>query len=334
MTANGDDLNALRSSVTALFQREAGPATLRGLWDSETGRSPALWKGLVDIGITEMLLEDDVSRDEEMYVVLEEVGRHCVPDALLEGVYLAVPAIGSSRARSLTEPWLQKLINGSARATTLLSGSPYVADAHLADVLLVEVEDSFHLLTRDEFIATPVATMDPSRRLSKVVAHASEATNLQLAPDMIESIRQRALIGTAAMLNGVAHTLIHRTLDYVKERDQFGRKIGSFQAIKHLLADTFSWVTLARLAGQAAASDLAKDATNATNACLAARVVATEAEERANDVALQCHGGIGFTWEHDLQMWLKRGKALEFTHGTPADLTCELGARRVGSRQQ
>ena len=334
MIGHSDDLDALRSSVSALFRREASPATLRELWDSETGRSPSLWKGLVDIGVTGMLLddEDQTNRDEEMYVVLEEAGRHCVPDALLEGIYLAIPAIGSSRAHGLTEPWLPKLLDGSARATVLLSGSPYVADAHLADVLVVEVEGSFHLLTRDELVATPITTVDPSRRLSSVVAHSSEATNLLLDPDTIDRVRQRALVGTAAMLNGVAHTLMQRTLDYVKEREQFGRKIGSFQAIKHLLADTFSWVTLARMAGWAAASDLAKAAPNATEACLAARVVAIEAEKQANDVALQCHGGIGFTWEHDLQMWLKRGKALELLHGTHAELTYELGANRLGSR--
>lgn len=334
MIGHSGDLDALRSSIAALFRREGNPSMLRELWDSETGRSPALWSGLVDIGVTEMLVddEDQASRDEEMYVVLEEAGRHCVPDALLEGIYLAIPAIASSRSRSLTEPWLPRLVDGSARATIALSGSPYVADAHLADVLIAQIEGSFHLLTRDEFVATPVATMDPSRRLSKVVAHGSEATNLQLEAEALENVRQRALIGTAAMLNGVADALLQRSLEYVKEREQFGRKIGSFQAIKHLLAETFGWVTLARLAGWAAASDVARDAPNATEACLAARIVAADAEKRANDVALQCHGGIGFTWEHDLQMWLKRGKALEFMNGTDDALASELGAIRIGGR--
>lgn len=327
MIGYSDDIQDLRSAVSLLFAREAAPDALRALWDSETGRSPALWKGLVDIGVTGLLIDaEDSGGDEEMYVVLEEVGRYCVPDALLEGIYLAGPAIAHSRSRDITEPWVSRLVQGSARATVLLAGSPYVADAHLADVMVFERDGEFHLLTKDEFIATPVAVMDRSRRLSSVVPHASEATNLQLESDQIELLRQRALLGSAAQLNGVAQAMLQRTIDYVKQREQFGRKIGSFQAVKHLIADAFGAVTLARMTGWAAAGDVASRSSSAMEACLAARIVATEAEKQTNDIALQCHGGIGFTWEHDLQMWLKRGKALEFAYGSSDDASRILGA--------
>jgi alkylation response protein AidB-like acyl-CoA dehydrogenase len=105
------------------------------------------------------------------------------------------------------------------------------------------------------------------------------------------------------------------TVAYVKQREQFGRRIGSFQAVQHKLAETLLLVDSARAAVYYAAYALASDAPDASTAASVAKAYASDAERRANAEALQLHGGIGFTWEHDLHLWLKRGKALELQYG-------------------
>jgi alkylation response protein AidB-like acyl-CoA dehydrogenase len=106
------------------------------------------------------------------------------------------------------------------------------------------------------------------------------------------------------------------TTSYVKARQQFGRPVGSFQAVKHRLADAHTAVEQARAATWYAAYALAMHQEDAVIAASIAKVQASEAEASANAAALQLHGGIGFTWEHDLHLWLKRGKALEQAYGS------------------
>ena len=112
--------------------------------------------------------------------------------------------------------------------------------------------------------------------------------------------------------------LLETTTAYVKARQQFGRPVGSFQAVKHRLADAHTAVEQARAATWYAAYALANGLDDAPVAASAAKAVASDAEAFANSASLQLHGGIGFTWEHDLHLWLKRGKALEQAYGSAA----------------
>jgi alkylation response protein AidB-like acyl-CoA dehydrogenase len=150
---------------------------------------------------------------------------------------------------------------------------------------------------------------------------ASDGQALPLAPAL-----QWGRLGAAALLNGVALALLDQTLAYVKVRQQFGVPVGSFQAVKHKLASVYSTLESSRAAAQLAAHALATDQPDADTACLVAKAAAAQAEFLANDEALQCHAGIGFTWEHDLHFWLKRGRALEHVFGSAREHRAAIAA--------
>jgi alkylation response protein AidB-like acyl-CoA dehydrogenase len=130
----------------------------------------------------------------------------------------------------------------------------------------------------------------------------------------------RAFSGTASLLNGVAMRLLEMTTDHVKERTQFGKPVGSFQAVKHKLASMHVAIEATRPAAWYAAYAIATDAADASIAAAVAKIAANDTEEFCNGEALQCHGGIGFTWEHDLHLWLKRGMELRASFGRSHEL--------------
>jgi alkylation response protein AidB-like acyl-CoA dehydrogenase len=134
----------------------------------------------------------------------------------------------------------------------------------------------------------------------------------------------RAFSGTASLLNGVAMRLLEMTAGYVKDRRQFGKPVGSFQAVKHKLASMHVAIASSRPAAWYAAYAISTNAGDASTAAAVAKIAANDAEELCNGEALQCHGGIGFTWEHDLQLWLTRGIELRSSHGTSHELRRNL----------
>lgn len=329
-TSTREERDALRDVLGDLFAKEAAPTRLRELWESDTGRSETLWQRLVEIGVTGLLVDEERGGSNgtelEAMIVLEEVGRYCVPDPVLESVFIGTPLLAEGGSAAQQERWLPALADGSAIVTVALSGARHVVDAHIADLVLLEVDGQVHALSRKDFDAVQLRTMDPSRRVFDIQGRPSLQTQMPAGAEVLARAADRARVGSAAVLVGVASYLLDATVAYVGQREQFGRPVGSFQAIKHLLAEAHAAVVLARQATVSATEELTEGTNDARAACLAAKICAVGAERRANDVALQCHGGIGFTWEYDLQMWLKRGKALEMSHGSERELAALLGA--------
>jgi alkylation response protein AidB-like acyl-CoA dehydrogenase len=170
------------------------------------------------------------------------------------------------------------------------------------------------LLTAADVISEPLNSMDPSRRLFRVRPRPG-AGQLLAQPDL-GGAAARSLAGSAALLNGVAARQVALAVEYAKTRTQFGRTIGSFQAIKHQLAQAASMNALARQATTTAAYKIAQASSDHADAAVLAHLCALQAEAESNRVALQVHGGVGFTWEHNLQIWLKYGKTLELAYGS------------------
>jgi len=158
--------------------------------------------------------------------------------------------------------------------------------------------------------------MDGARRVFTVEAETDDDTRMAGDQAAASKAFDRGAAATAAVLNGISQRLLDMTVAYAKDRTQFGRPVGSFQAVKHTLAETFLLVETAKAAGWYAAYAIATDLPDRSTAASVAKSYATEAEAVANRNALQIHGGIGFTWEHDLHLWLKRGKALEQAYGS------------------
>jgi alkylation response protein AidB-like acyl-CoA dehydrogenase len=134
----------------------------------------------------------------------------------------------------------------------------------------------------------------------------------------------RAFSGTASLLNGVSMRLLEMTAAYVKDRQQFGKPVGSFQAVKHKLASMHVAIASSRPAAWYAAYAVATSAPDASIAACVAKIAANDTNELCDGDALQCHGGIGFTWEHDLHLWLKRGMELRDSFGRSQQLRRNL----------
>ncbi|MGI5131204.1 acyl-CoA dehydrogenase family protein [Pseudonocardia sp. CA-107938] len=309
-----EEQEALAAAVRRLFATEYPPKLLRGEWDTETGRIPAMWDGLRAIGVPAVLVPEELGglggTLVDLCLVLEEAGRACVPDAVLEACVLGPSAVSQSEAGA---EWARRIAAGEVRATTAFDGLAAVPDVHVSDVLIIADGDGVRLYERSEITATPLRSMDPSRRLFRVTVPPGAGVVLGRGPRA--ELMDLQSVGSASVLVGVAQELLDRTVAHVLVRRQFGRPLGSFQAVKHQLAQAATLVTMARLATHAATAAVAAGAGGAHDAARWARICAVDAEAEANRVALQLHGAIGFSWEHDLQHWLKRGKVLEQAHG-------------------
>ncbi|GAB3573236.1 acyl-CoA dehydrogenase family protein [Amycolatopsis endophytica] len=330
-TAFSPEQDELRTSVRRLFENVVPAAVLRQLWETETGRSPQVWKGLAEIGVPALLVPEEyegLGADElDLFFVLEEAGRAALPDAILESCVLAPILLAGSTADGLKRRWLPALATGEARATVAFDGARAVPDAHLSDLVLVVDGDQVVAYERGEVTVRPVPSMDPSRRPASVTARAGSGVRVDGAP--VARARAARLAGSAVLLGGVGSRLVEFAVAYAKVREQFGRPIGSFQAIKHQLATAHSRNELARHAAVGAMYDLAHRAGSSSDTAVLAHVCALEAERESNRVSLQVHGGIGFTWEHDLQIWLKHGKSLELGYGTWRETAYAAGAGTV-----
>jgi alkylation response protein AidB-like acyl-CoA dehydrogenase len=323
---------AFRDSVRGLLAAQATPPALRELWRTSTGRSARLWKQLSEIGVPAVLVPGELGGaggDElDMMLVLEEVGGAAVPDAILESCLLAPYLIGTCAPARLRERWLPALADGSVRITVARGGSQVAPDVHVSDAVLLKQGGGLMLAETADVDATPLRSADPSRRLFRVSLRDGAGEPLPGAG--LAGASARALAGSAALLNGVAARLTALAASYAMARFQFGRPIGSFQAVKHQLAQAVSLDELARHATIAATYQVARGAAEALDAAGMAHLCAVEAEAESNRVALQVHGGVGFTWEHDLQMWLKYGKTLELGYGSRRAAAALAGEAGLG----
>jgi len=308
----------LRDTVRDFLQKESSPRKVREAWESDTGRSAERWKKLGDLGILGLTVPEENGgagmNEIDMVLVLEEAGRSILPEPLLEHAVVGAPLLARAGTDAQKSEWLEKLATGAATVTVGLGMEPYVQDAN-ADLVILERDGELHAATQDRLSLTPLQSADGARRLFKVTAELDEATRMGEAGEHAKWAFEHAAAGTAAELVGIADAMLQQTVAYAKEREQFGRKIGSFQAVQHKLAETFLLVESAKSAIYYAAYALAQDLPDKHIHVSVAKAYAGDAERRANYESLQLHGGIGFTWEHDLHLWLKRGRALEAAYG-------------------
>ena len=308
----------LRDTVRDLLRRECTPEAVRAAWASDSGRSPQRWRKLAELGVVGLTVAEEhggAGMDEvDLVLILEEAGRSVLPEPLLETTAVAAPLLQRAGSDALRAQWLPRIAAGDATVTVGLAGSPYVADA-TADLVVLERDGALHAVTQDRLTVRPLRSVDGARRLFAVTAELGDDTVLSSSAADARWAFDHAAAATAAELVGVAGAMLDMTVAYVKQREQFGRRIGSFQAVQHKLAETLLLVESARAAVYYAAWALANDTPDASVAASVAKAYASDAERRANAEALQLHGGIGFTWEHDLHLWLKRGKALELQYG-------------------
>lgn len=286
-----EEREMLRATVAALVEKHANPEAVRAAIESDKGYDEKLWQTLCEqVGAAALVVPEELGGAGgelgDAAVVLEELAKGLVPTPLLGTTLaeLALLAVGDE------EP-LEGLAEGTSVGTVVFDAG-YVINGDVADVVIAAQDGRLSRWTDNT--VTPATAMDPTRRLAAV----SPGSTAALGADP-------GLADTAAILMAVeqvaaASRCLDLTVAYSKDRVQFGRPIGSFQALKHRMSDLYVKVSAAR----AIVNDAIADPTP-TNASLA-RYLATEAFNAVAGEAIQMHGGIAITWESDIQFYFKR----------------------------
>ena len=301
-----EEREMLRDTVASIVEKHASPEAVRRAMDSERGYDEALWTLLCEqVGAAALVVPEELGGAggelADAAVVIEMLGRALVPTPLL-GTTLAELALLS--AGEPDADTLEKLAEGASIGAVVFDPA-YVVNGDVADVVVGCAEGR---LTRwTTFTAEPVVTMDPTRRLARLQAGDVEPIGQD------PGIADIAAILLAVEQVGAASRCLDLTVAYTKGRVQFGRPIGSFQALKHRMADLYVLVQSAR-----AVVDDAVTEPSPTSAALA-RVAASEAFSQVTAEAIQMHGGVAITWEYDIQLYFKRAHGSAQLLGPPRD---------------
>ncbi len=310
-----EEQHALAQVAGEVFAAANPPARVRQLGERAEPRDRKVWRQLADVGLTGIGVPEEhggLGGDAaDLALVLEQAGRHLLPEPLTATIAVAVPVLVAAGGDA-ADHWLPRIAAGDATATLAiapLAGDevPYVLDVDDADIVLVERENTLWL-DRPVDDAERVRSEDGTRRRFRRPALRGELLG---GREVLEEARMRMLAARAAELVGVADALVDQCVGYAGIRRQFDTPIGAFQAIQHVLANAFVSVESARGAVRHAIRRIALGGDDRHHATHVAAAAAAATHRRVNTDALQVHAGIGFTWEHDLQLWLKRGLSLE-----------------------
>jgi len=346
----------LRTSVRAFLAAKAPLASVRAGYEAATP-DPALWAGLVELGVVGLVVDEERGGAGmgmvDAAVVLEELGRAVCPAPYISSAIGAVALADDALLRALADGSTIATVaifeagaryrwrTPSTRATragsgwTLDGAKVHVGDAATAGVALVTALDddgALAVFATDDFTAEPMPTVDGSRKQGRIALNGSSARRIETGVADTAVARALDRMGVAAVVDGVgaAQRALELAVEYAKEREQFDKPIGAFQAVQHLCADMLRTVELGRAAGYYACWAL-DDASpeEAHRAATLARAFAADAFPQLGGTAIQIFGGIGFTWEHDIHLYYKRLLTVASELGTAADHLEELATLAV-----
>lgn len=329
-----------RRSVRDLVSDRVSPERLAEVADGPDGWDPALWKEAAGLGLAAVSVPEDLGGAGlgfvEEAIVAEELGRGVAPVPWLGTVILAQPLLAA-------DPELLRAVASGDRVATVVGlggglhgdGSSitgradHVVDLGAADLLVAVTPDGVFAVDRDDTDWHVLPTIDGTRRLGRVALEG--APSRRVGPGGGGAgVRTRALAAVAAEAVGVGSRAIEIAVAYAKERQQFGRAIGTYQAISHQLADAYMDTENARSLAMWAAGAVDGGDEDAGIAAATAKAFAAEAAVRGCERAIQVHGGIGFTWEHVLHRYYKRARWILPFLGSPTDLRAETAGRILG----
>ncbi|QFU89554.1 acyl-CoA dehydrogenase family protein [Amycolatopsis sp. YIM 10] len=353
MTTTREELSDLRASLRAMMERRSPPARVREVAESGPGADLDLWSALArDLGVAAMTVPEEFggigAGPEAIAVVAEELGRALAPVPFLSSAVLATTAFARAGGAPVAAAWLPRLAEGAVgtvavtgadgvpgvdrldvRATVsgdhlVLDGTAgFVPDVEIAEVLAVaawgEHGPVVAVVAPDAVVAERVVVHDRTRRLSTVrltgvsVPRTDVLAEGDSAVALLDAVCRHGAAALAADAAGGARRVHEMAVQYAKDRVQFNRPIGSFQAVKHKLADMYVLVEGAAAAAEGAAR--AAGADDERGLALAASFVLDAYTEVAGE-AIQVHGGIGYTWEHDCHLFFKRAQLNEALLGS------------------
>ncbi len=342
-----DEQLQLKQSARELLAAECSTAAVRKAMASEDGTLPELYREIAKLGWTGLIVPEKFGGAAlgmlDMAVLLEEQGYAAMPGPFLFSSAVAAEAIirgGSDEAR---EKWLGGIADGSAIGTVALAEDAgsiavvakkggrlsgrgiFVPYANLADFIVVAArsEDGQVAMTLVETKAAGVTirmlkNLDLTRRLAAVDFDDAAGASLSGGESLYRRLLDVGAVAIAADSLGGMQRALDMAVDYSKVREQFGKPIGSFQALKHAAAEIVADLEPARSLVWYAAYALDAIPSEASRAAAMAKARLCEVYSRATDRAVLMHGGIGFTWEHDIHLWFKRARFNESYLGSPA----------------
>jgi hypothetical protein len=350
-----DDQKQLQTEARRFLEAKCPPSVVRGVMESGEPFDRALWSGLAEMGFLGVVTPEDYGGLGlgylELCVVAEELGRVAAPVPFSSSVYLAAEFLLAAGSEAQKTAWLPRLASGEAIGTFAyaegagavtpktiqasvsggrLSGAKTaVPDGVVADFAVVAARTAPGADVRGVSLflvdlngagvsRTSLKTIDPARGHAQLAFDKAPAEPLGAAGEGLEIVARvfdRAAVLTAFEQVGGADRALEMARDYALERMAFGRPIGSFQAIKHMLADMYVQATLARSNAYYGAWALSTEAAELPEAAAAARISATAAFQHCAKNNIQVHGGMGFTWEFDCHLYYRRSNLLALNLG-------------------
>ncbi|NPV20174.1 acyl-CoA dehydrogenase family protein [Bradyrhizobium aeschynomenes] len=351
-----DDQKQLRDQARKFLAEKCPPKAVRVVLDGKEPYDRALWKGFAEMGFLGVAIPEEYggagAGHLELCVIAEEVGRALAPVPFSSTVYLAAEALMLAGSDAQKQAWLPKIASGETIGTLALfegTGNPSpkaiklearngvlngtkkpVADGAIADLIIVAARTAS--TGRDSDIslflvdakaggveAKALTNLDPTRGQAELTFANCKAEPLGATGEgwsIISQVLDRAAVLTAFEQVGGSDRALEMGRDYALDRIAFGRPIGSFQAVKHMLADMYVSATLARSNAYYGAWALSTNAPELPEAAASARISATQAYQHCGKNNIQVHGGMGFTWEFDCHMYYRRANALALGLGS------------------
>ncbi|MFD9600815.1 acyl-CoA/acyl-ACP dehydrogenase [Streptomyces sp. NBC_01224] len=338
----------LRAAVRSLLADRCDAPTVLARIESDTPYDPQLWKALAaGIGTAGLLVPEKLGGQgaghREAAVVLEELGRSVAPAPYLTSAVVATETLLALAAQDgPVAELLGDLATGrriavlavpfsapapdAAQPAGVVAGAVEgtvtgVADAATADVLLVPTTDGLYAVETGSAGVTvePLVPLDLTRPLANVNLAKAAATRLADGASAVSAVRRGLLAGAGLLASeqlGLAEWCLTETVRYTRERHQFNRPVGSFQSLKHRMAQLWLEVVSARAAARNAADALATGSPDTPLAVAVAQAYCSKVAVHAAEECIQLHGGIGMTWEHPAHLYLKRAKADSIAYGT------------------
>ena len=341
-TFSADQL-AFRDAISRFLMTEAAPEMLREIWETDVGRSPELLAKIAEQGLMGLSVPESHGGmglgDIDWVLLTQELGYYAIPDSLADTAYVAAGLLAAlPEGHAVRDTWLPRIVDGSVRIAVGHPVNPWVADAHLADLVLLPRATpqglELHGLTHDAVTLEPRPSIDASRRLATVRWAPTEATRLAeaaIAHPLWAAALNRGALNVAGQCLGLAQRMLDMSVDYVAQRKQFGKPIGSFQAVKHHLADVATKIEFAKPVLYRAAVALARGEAHRDALVSHAKLACGEAAWTAGRKGIQVHGAMGYTWEVDLQMFMKRAWVLDAAWGDRSLHKSRLGEALLGA---
>jgi alkylation response protein AidB-like acyl-CoA dehydrogenase len=359
-----EEQQELRSSVRSFLERECPMTVVRAVVEKgsvvEKG-APAddLWAQMVDLGWPALTVPEEYGGLGlgfiELAVVAEELGRAMAPGPFLATVTQFVPAVRHAGTPEQRRPFLESVASGDLTGTLAVNGDVvatpagdgwslsgtvrHVIDGDRADevavVAVVDDDVGVFVVPGTDARATPERALDASQRMATIELDGTRVDRARAlgvtdgAATATERAVDEATAALALEMVGTCQSIFDLALDYAKERHQFGVPIGSFQAIKHKFADMVVSLERARATAYFAAATIAEDDERRSLAVAMAKAAAGDAQRRIAQEGIQIMGGIGYTWEHDMHLYVKRAKTGDALLGTSSDHRARV-ARMIG----